>query len=394
MKTQVLIIGGGIAGLALSHILAQKKISVVVTDRSDFEAPQQDNGRTIALMGSSIDLIQQTGVWDELKDVINPLEVMQIIDDSNPAIHPVEVKFHANEIGKDQFGFNIPNQLLRYLLAKMASDNDYITVLSGTEFSNYSVKDGSALAQFSDGKEIEAQLIVGADGRFSKVREVAGIKTEEHDYGQSAITCIIEHSNFHNNTSTERHRPGGPFTNVPLPDLEGKYRSSIVWVEKTEDSQDYITLGKEHFEQALQDRTKGSLGKIKLTSTPQAWPLKGMRAKDLIVERVALIAEAAHAFTPLGAQGLNLSLRDIRDLSSTIFDALSLGQDIGSTTTLRQYERARHPDILSRYKGINFYNGFISNDINALRGLRRLGINTLNRTQFLKEFAMNIGLAA
>lgn len=394
MKTQVLIIGGGIAGLALSHILAQKKINVIVTDRSDFSAPQDNNGRTIALMGSSIDIIQQTGVWEQIKDAVNPLEIMQIVDDGNPDIDPVDIKFHANEIGKDQFGFNIPNQLLRYLLAQMALENECITILPNTEFLNHTIENNAAVAHFSDGTEIEAQLIIGADGRFSKVREAAEIKTEEHDYGQSAITCIIEHNDFHDNTSTERHRSGGPFTTVPLPTIDGKYRSSVVWVEKTEDSQKYVALEKEDFEQALQERTKGSLGKVSLVTTPQAWPLKGMRAKDLAAERVALIAEAAHAFTPLGAQGLNLSLRDIRDLSSTIFEALSLGQDIGSQTVLNQYAKARHPDILSRYKGINFYNGFVSNNMNTLRGLRRLGINTLNRAQFIKEFAMNIGLAA
>lgn len=394
-KTNVFIVGGGIAGLTLAILLGQSGLDVIIAERGEFKEPKGHNGRTAALMGTSIEVIKNCGIWSDLKNIVSPLQTMRIIDDSNPNIAPVQVDFKSQEIGIDCFGYNIPNDQLRYILSEKAQETDNVTLLSKVSLKDYQVQENFTAVILEDGSQINADLIVGADGKMSKVRSIANIKTQEHDYKQLAITCLMSHSQPHNNTSTEHHRTGGPFTMVPMPDgADGRHISSIVWVEKIKDGEGYMNLDKEAFEEALQIRTKGSLGEVKLESTPECWPLKGLVAKELVAPRVALIAEAAHALSPIGAQGLNLSLRDVRSLHDVLVSAAQVGSDIGAAGTLEQYERSRRIDVSTRFKGVNFYSEIVANNISALRGIRRLGLKSVNTIPPLKEFAMRQGLAS
>lgn len=395
MKTEVLIIGGGIGGLALANLLGKSGLSTTIVEKRNFSIPDKKEfyGRTAALMGGSINILKALDIWPEIEQRTAPLKAMRIIDDSNPNIEPVEINFPANEISKDCFGHNIPNMMLHKILADKAIENDNIQIIAPAGLEDFNCTPSGVIATLDNGDNIKAQLIIGADGRQSKARELAKIGTTEENYNQSAITCLIEHSKPHNFISTEHHRSGGPFTTVPMPDQENKHFSSIVWVEKTQDADAFIKMDKASLEKAIEKRSRGALGEIKLASTPECWPLKGIIADKITAPRLTLIAEAAHAMSPIGAQGLNLSLRDVATLAEILTDAARLGEDIGSDVTLEKYTKRRHIDITTRFKGVDGYNRIVSNNIGLLRGVRRAGLKTLKNIPAFKQLAMQHGLS-
>lgn len=388
-QTDIIVSGAGAAGLTLAVLLARAGLRVAVIDPADKKVLSDATltGRTVALMNSSLNILKATGVWPALTNISNPLKTMTIIDVSRSA--PVEEAFEASELGEEQYGFNIPNNALRAELYKAAAAEKNITLYLGRKLADYSVQGGRVHVTLDDEQTLSASMLVGADGRNSKVREIAGIGAQQKAYGQSAITCIINHSKSHNDTSTEFHRPQGPLALVPLPGNQ----SSIVWVNKTERADELVKLSKSDFEQALQEEARDLLGGITVAVEPQSWPLGSIKAKSLIAERVALIAEAAHVMSPITAQGLNLSLRDVAGLAETIIDAARAGQDIGSGITLTTYEKRRRFDVETRAFGVDHMMRIVSNDIEAVKGLRHAGLKTLSYAPPLKRFAMRVGLA-
>lgn len=380
----ILISGGGVPGLVLALLLGDLGLRVTVVDPhppTPIDNIQPD-GRTAALMVSSVNILKSAGVWDDCATHGAALEILRIIDGGTRA------DFHATDIGQEFFGINMPNTLTRALLAARVRDHRDITFVTPAAIKTFITDDLGIDAVLSDGSAIRARIIVGADGRDSITRRIAGIDCHARDYGQNAITLLIEHSRDHQNISTEFHRPGGPFTLVPLP---GKI-SSVVWVEYAADADHFMTLRLPDFEQAVQDRTESMLGKITLRANPSAWPLKSMRAKSLIGPRLALVAEAAHILHPLGAQGLNLSLRDVATLAEEIADAARCGLDIGSQSVLDRYQFRRRADITTRSIGTDGLNRMVSNDLSVLRMLRGAGLRAVDSVPALRRFAMNEGI--
>lgn len=388
----ILICGAGAPGLALALLLdnAGQDLNIVVID----PAPEhvllnaEADTRTVALMRGSADILNATGAWDSCAAQGGRLETLKIIDDSRPGRDSVEVQFHAHEIGQDMFGINMPNNPLRAALTGKVLRTKNIRLLTETKLLSYEPDDFGVTAQTSGGAA-RTKLIIGADGRGSAVRQCAGIGAWERDYGQDALTCIIEHTKPHNDTSTEFHRPGGPFALVPLP---GNV-SSVVWTEKRNDAAALMKLGKEDFECALQERTNDLLGVVKLVKSPQSFPLIALKAKRMTAPRMALTAEAAHVLHPLGAQGLNLSLRDVEALAAVIAEATGLGLDYGSRAILERYESRRRADVGSRLATVDTLNRMVSNDADALKTLRRAGLKAVGNISFLKDFVMQQGMA-
>lgn len=391
MKTKALIIGGGIAGLTLALLLGKTGLPCVLVDRAPILTDEnaKDSGRTVALMNSSVQILKATDIWDEIKEFSTPLQQMRLKDDGNPDIDVKEVNFPASEIGLEQFGHNIPNLPLQIALQQAANKQENVTYITEDGLKSYQTSDHGVTAILDSGKEVTADIIIGCDGRKSKVRETAGIDIREEEYGQSAVTCVISHTKPHEFTSTEHHRPGGPFTIVPL---EGN-KSSVVWVEKTDEADRLLSLPRDLFEKALQDSSKDLVGKITLETNPESWPLKKLIADRLTAQRTAIAAESAHVISPIGAQGLNLSLRDIATLAETIVDAARNGEDIGSPFALKRYENRRKADVITRVEGIDRFNKIVSNNIGFLRGMRRSGLMALSVLPPLKQFVMHQGLA-
>ena len=381
-KSHVSIVGAGIPGLSLALILAGEGVEVTIIDKRPLLAKSdvQPSSRTTALMQGSLDILARTGVWPVFRSECSILEKLSIIDDSSyprGADLMIREDFSAKELGMDAFGYNVPLMPMTALLADHAKAHKNISIIENIDID----QNHQAITK--------ADLIVGADGRHSIVRDWAGISVHENDYGQSAITCVISHSLPHNNTSTEFHRKGGPCTFVPF--FERK--SAVVWVENTKDADAFLKLPKKAFVQALQDRTRGILGNIDLVLEPSAWPLISLKADRLVGQKTALIAEAAHVLSPIGAQGLNLSLRDVGALADLVIKAKEAGRDIGDESVLRAYERDRKRDMMPRHMGVNLLHQMVATDNLLVRGLRRFGLRAMRHAGPVRQFLMQEGLS-
>lgn len=388
----ILIAGAGAAGLALAILLGQKGCRVAVIDKAPAPAPfskTRPSGRTVALMQSSAALLREIGIWERLLPHGGAMHTMRLIDDSGPRLLPgAKLDFQAGEAGFDSFGLNIPVSFLRAALWERAAEIDTLALYPETGFAGFEARSADIAVRTDDGNTLSAALLIGADGAKSAVREQAGIPCRVHDYGQKAITCLIRHSRPHMNVSTEFHRPSGPFALVPLPGQT----SSIVWVEPDARADAILALPKDAFAAALQEKTGGLLGDVTPESAPEVWPLRALRTPHLTAPRIALIAETAHTMSPITAQGLNLSLRDVADLARIIGESRALGLDPGAPDTLKRYERSRRADILTRTSGVDALMRLVSTDRRLPRLIRRGAFQAVSLIPPLKRISILYGM--
>lgn len=391
IHTEILISGGGAAGLTLALLLGKAGIACSVIDPFPPKALNDTvlSGRTVALMQSSLNILSAADLKGFGSEYGAALEVMRLHDDSMEGQAPIISDFEATQIGMDAYGYNIPNDHLRAALFEAAQEAENITLLTPEKLHDYRIENHAVHARLESGQVIQARLLIGADGRNSIVRSIAGIQTRRHEYGRNAITFVINHSKSHQNIATEFHRTTGPLALVPLPGNQ----SSVVWVETAERADDLLRMKKHEFEALFQDATKDVLGAITLETNPESWPLCAIHAKSLTASHMALVAEAAHVMSPITAQGLNLSLRDVAALAETLVDGARLGQDFADPQLLGRYENRRRLDMNSRVYGVDSMMRLVSVEHPALKGLRRAGLRIVGGIAPLKSFAMEQGLA-
>lgn len=391
----IVIAGGGPAGLSAALLLGRAGFKVILlTTGTLAQEPASSEqflgfkaGRTAALFASSVTLLKQCGVWNDLKDLATPLEQMQIID-SNPlglyACESLCLSFSAEENlshVSDPIGYNVSTRLLQEIFESRIKKHKKIICLEEEKMLSCQCELNKIRVETEQGKTLYANILIGADGKTSTVRKNARIATKTYDYDQTAITCVISHEKDHGNISTEFHRTGGPFTLVPMT----KNHSAVVWVEKTEDAKQYLSMKKDLFEQAIQDRTEGTVGLIRLASSVQSWPLSFLLADDLIAPRIALVAESAHVLSPIGAQGLNLSFRDVSSLVETLIESATIGEDIGSSFVLERYKKRRWADIQTRANLIHKYNRLVSSKKSLAQDIRRITIKIVKNQPVFKK---------
>lgn len=409
--SDIIICGAGVPGALCALMLADAGLAVTVLEAAQMPAPLRGkaalaaNGRTVALMDRAVGVLASHVRLDDLS--ATPLRRLRIVDDSfwpqgdRAASAMVEEVFDAAEIGLDQFGFNIPLIPLQAAMMRALEAHARINLVCGAKVTDVAfdpraarvtVQDGRVFAasvSAQKGRVFAAPLVVGADGRESAVRKAADIAVETRDYGASAITCVIAHSGHHDFTSTEFHRPSGPFTVVPMPGNA----SSIVWVEKTDDAERFMALGKRDMTAALQARTRGLLGDVEMVGEATCWPLIGRRAKALTAPRCALVAEAAHVMSPIGAQGMNLSLRDVEDLVAVIRESALCGLDIGAGPVLERFERLRRTDMAVRLVGVDAFHRSVATRNPLVHRGRRLALHAAAACTPLRLILMREGLS-
>ena len=377
------VIGGGPAGLAAAIALAQAGARTALVAR---RAPYADN-RTTALLGASIDLLEGLDVWPRCKDKAAALEVMRLVDDTGRLFRAPEVRFSCHEIGLDAFGYNIDNRSLMLALEERAVELPNL-VRFDDEAESVVIESDDVSVRTACGQFLSARLVVGADGRHSLCREAAGIEVTRRDLNQTALTFNVSHARPHRNVSTEFHTPHGPCVFVPLPGD----RCSIVWVSTSGDAERLRALSDEELSAAIEKQSHSILGRMTVEPGRNLFPLAIERPKSFGRDRIALVGEAAHVVPPIGAQGLNLGLRDAADIARLASDAIAAGQDPGADEVLRRYDRARRPDILSRTFAIDIANRSLLNDFLPLQPVRAVGMHLLGAVGPLRRFAMREGL--
>lgn len=380
----VAVIGGGPAGIAAAIAVALTGARTALVAR---RAPYADN-RTTALLGGSIDFLQELDVWPRCKGQAAALEQMRLVDDTERLIRAPEVRFSCHEIGIETFGYNIENRALMLALEERAAELSNLTRFD-EEADSVVTQASSVDVRTTSGQFLTARLVVGADGRHSLCREAAGISVTRRDLGQSALTFNVSHSRPHHNVSTEFHTPHGPCVFVPL----NGDRCSIVWVELTAEAERLKALSDDELSAAIEEKSKFILGKVRVEPGRNLFPLAIERPQQYARDRIALVGEAAHVVPPIGAQGLNLGLRDAADIADLAGEAIAAGQDPGAQQVLRRYDWSRRPDILSRTFVIDMANRSLLDDFLPLQPLRAAGMHLLSSVGPLRRFAMREGLA-
>jgi len=384
VRQSVIVVGGGPAGLTAAIALAQGGIDTVLVGRR----PAAGDNRTTALLAGSATALATLGVWELCADKAAPLKVMRIVDDTGRLWRAPEVKFEAREIGLDAFGHNIENCHLVEALERRARALANFRLIEGEAFELAPDEHGVTLAL--KGREtLRAPLIVGADGRHSLCREAAGIAIETRDYPQVALTVCLRHSRPHHDTSTEFHTPGGPFTLVPLPGQ----RSSLVWVLDPADADALIALDDGELSDEIERASHSILGKIEVEPGRGRFPLTRATARRFARNRIALVGEAAHVIPPIGAQGLNLGLRDAAAIAEVAVAARRAGRDIGGFNALAQYDRLRRADIGSRTLAVDLLNRTLLSDFLPVQGARGLGLYMLDHIGPIRRALMREGVA-
>lgn len=393
IKTDVLVSGGGVAGLTAAAAFGSAGFRVICTDPAPPMTQRDAEGadhRSTAFLHPSIPVLEAAGLWERLAPHAAPLQIMRIVDAGGPVAEPRVIKdFDAAEISDQPFGWNLPNWLLRREMVARLQDLPNVTFLPGTATARVLTREAEALATLSNGQTLSARLIIAADGRNSTVRDQVGIAVKTTRYGQKALAFTVSHPVPHQNVSTEIHRSGGPFTLVPLPDRNGKPASAIVWMETGPEVARLAALPVADFEAAINERSCGILGALTLDSARTVWPIITQVAEHLVATRVALMAEAAHVMPPIGAQGLNMSLAD---LSALLELARAHPETLGDATMLKAYENKRHLEVKARLAGIDLLNRTSMLGEPWLRDLRAGTLNALYSLGPVRKTLMKAGL--
>ncbi len=380
----VAVIGGGPAGLAAAVALAQTGANTALIAR---RAPYGDN-RTTALLGGSVDFLQRLDVWGRCEDKAAALEVMRLVDDTGRLIRAPEVRFSAVEIGLDAFGYNIENRVLMNALEQRAAELANL-IRFDDEAESIGPGDPHATIRTPKRQLLSARLVVGADGRHSLCRGAAGIDVKRRDLDQTALTFNFSHARPHRNISTEFHTPQGPCVSVPLPGN----RCSVVWVMGPSEAERLMALSDEDLSDAVERQSHSILGRVSVEPGRHLFPLAIERPRQFASQRIALVGEAAHVLPPIGAQGLNMGLRDAADIADIAREAMLQGEDPGSPLVLSRFNSARRTDVASRMFAIDLANRSLLSDFLPAQTLRAAGLHLIGALGPLRRLAMREGLA-
>jgi 2-octaprenyl-6-methoxyphenol hydroxylase len=385
----VLVAGTGLAGLTAAIAFAQAGFDVVSCGADQ----RIGRGRTVAMLDRSVAYLDSLGLWPAIWPDAAPLRTLRILDDTGALFPPRPVEFHSTEIGLDAFGSNVENDRMASALAREAARTPGLQRMSHA-VAHFDFSGESALARLDDGRLVACALVIGADGRDSRARRSAGLPARDRRYPQSALTALLTHRLPHRDTSTEFHTRNGPFTLVPLPAKEAApHRSSLVWLMSDEEARRRETLEASALEREIELQARSILGAMRLEGPPGVFPMSRKIVPRITFERLALVGDAAHAFPPIGAQGLNLGLRDVEAIVACAVEARGEALDIGGEAALLSYERARRSDIALRAGFVHGLNQALLTRFAPVDFTRAAGLAAIGAIGPLRRFVMREGVA-
>ncbi len=390
----IAIAGASFAGLALARALSQSlgaDVRVAVIDRAGIAPgiePATDP-RASAVSASSRRMLETLGVWQMVEDAAQPVSRVEITDSSLDAgIRPVLLTYDpVVDDGSGESSMHIvPNARLMSAL-EMVTAGDPIIHRPAAEVQGFERGPASITAILAGGGRIEASLLLAADGRRSRVREAAGIRTVGWRYEQKGIVTTVAHELPHEGKAVQHFLPAGPFAILPMtPSADGRYRSCITWSEETRTADGIMAMDDASFLDEVDRRFGGRLGALSLAGGGRCWPLDVHLARNYVAPRVALIGDAAHGVHPIAGQGLNLALRDVAALAECITDGVRLGLDFADATVLERYERWRRFDSAVSAAAFDGLNRIFSNDWGLARSAREAGLGVVDRVPRLKKW--------
>lgn len=382
--TDILIAGGGLNGMALAIALGRAGLGVTLVDPlpAETRADPGFDGRGYALSLSSKRLLSAIGVWDRVAAQSQPILHITVSDGrAGEGASPLALDFDHAEIEEGPMGHMVEDRVLRPALLEAMGGVEGLVHLAGLSVTGHQSDSASVAVTLSDGRVIEAALLVGCDGKRSPTAARAAIGRVGWEYGQTALVCAIEHEAPHHGTAHQFFMPSGPLAILPLPGN----RSSIVWTERHEAAAAISALDDDGYLAVLRPRFGDFLGEIRLAGARFTYPLTLSVAERFAGDRLALVGDAAHAVHPIAGQGLNAGLKDVAALAEVVVEARRRGEDIGRADVLQRYERWRRFDVMTLAFATDAFNRLFSNDNSILRLGRDLGLGLVGRLPGLRR---------
>ena len=385
-SSEVLIVGGGSAGLLLALALERAALPVTLIEAEESAAVlgAPFDGRALALMQGSRRVLDALGLWRPCAGAAAPVWRVQVEDRCSGA----RIAYDARELGPHPFGYGIENRILRQRLLAAALERPGITLVVPARLARIERREDRISVLLEDGRRLTGRLLVGADGRGSTVRARAGIALDRWRYAQTALTFALRHRDAGEPQVREYLRPAGPLALLPLrPGL-----CSVTWIEREHTAASLLQSTPEELLETLAGELGAEVAPLEIRGRPTAYPLCGQRARRFAAPRVALVGDAAHTVHPIHAQGFNLGVRDVAALAEVLADAARAGQDLGGGEVLMRYDRWRQADarlVLGLTDGLN---RLFSTDLLPARLLRRLGLGALGQLTPLRHLAMRRGM--
>lgn len=387
-----LVVGAGPIGLAMARALELNNLTYCLCGELPRNRPNSPDLRTAALFDGSIRLLKRLGAWPHLEAFAAPLDGIRMVDATGHLLRAPEQVFRSRDIDAPQLGFNIPNPSLVGALRTSLAAADAINESPAGEANftaivrKVTINDRFVVATLADGTERRARLAIAADGRRSLTRDAAGIAVKTWDHNQAALTAHFDHTLSNQAISTEIHTRAGPCTIVPLT----SHRAGLVWMDHPDVAADLADRDDDAFIAALEARFAGLLGPVRTVTVRRVFPLSTLLAERFAGPRVALVGESGHAFPPIGAQGLNLGLRDVASLVDHLTAAAKNGVDFGASSVLNAYSDERRADVLLRTYGVDVLNVSLAGRATGL--LRGVMLHATKASPDFKRFLMARGM--
>ncbi len=384
----IIINGGGIAGLTLAGLLRDSGLQVAVIERQPL-LPLSDEPelRVSAIGRASLAVFERCGALHAMLDArATPFREMHVWDSAGAG----EIHFDSAEAGLDTLGYIIENNRIQHALLQSAQAADNVTLLCPAVLEGIQREQDAIQVTLENGECLQARLLVGADGFNSPVRRFAAIDYPLHSYRQKALVCAVATELPHQHTAWQIFLPGGPLAFLPLFASDGRDQCSIVWSLPESEADCLLALDEPDFEQRLQQAFEYRLGDVRLTSPRAAFPLRHGHAAQTAQANLALIGDAAHIIHPLAGQGANLGILDAAELADVIASARGKGRQWWAQHTLRRYERARKGETLMMETAMSGFNLLFSNDNAWLAMLRNAGLNLVDHAPALKQQFMRV----
>ena len=396
MQADIVIAGAGLAGSALALALGKQGWNVLLLDPSSAvptALPEQGvNGfdlRVSALSAGSITFLTEIGAWPLMQACrATPFARMHVCDAEGTA----SVEFNAHDVQANELGFIVENRVTLQALDKALQTQGQVRCLRGVGLAdahNHYFDEGHAthehVVTLDDGQTVSAQLLVGADGARSWVRELAGFNTREWEYGHRAIVATIQLQQPHQHTAWQWFHDTGPLAFLPLDDGSDASLVSIVWSCTSDEADRVMALDDEAFADALTRASQYTLGKVLAVSARAAFPLKQNHATDYVQPGIALVADAAHTIHPLAGQGINLGLKDVKVLAEELHSARNRGLSPGEPAVLERYQRRRKGDNLLMMASMEGFKRLFEERALPVRWLRNTGMRLFDASGPIKR---------
>lgn len=373
----VVINGGGMVGATLACLLAKSGRQVAVIEyakATEFSVDSAYDLRVSAISRASQKVFMEIGVWDAMHEMrASPYESMEVWDAEGDGC----VRFDASELGEPDIGHIIENQVIQKAVSDALSRYDNVHLYQPDSLDSFSVNTDRVKIVLKSGGVITANLLVGADGASSKVRDLAGIDVEFDDYAQSGLVAVVNTEHHHQYTAWQRFQKTGPLAFLPLSDGS----CSIVWTLPSDRADYFLSLTKNDFKKVLAEAFDHKLGNITKVGKRAAFPLRGSQAKPYVMDRIALVGDAAHTIHPLAGQGVNLGIKDVVELSTQLEGVT----DVGKIKALRRYERARRGDNVITMRAMEGFRLLFGHSADSVKSVRNFGMNVFNQLPIVKN---------